>query len=344
MEKYSLKRSLILMASIFVVSSLAGSYVYASQPKDIVLNVDGRQVELYTSAATLQDALEEAGFTNLEELKSSEDLDRRITNNMKADIITLKKVNITVGGKAERIETYATSVGELLEENKIKVDEDDVISPARKAAVTDGMNVQVDFYKVESVFEEKEIPYEEVSEDTSDLYVDETEISQEGENGIEKIETKRIFKNGELEKEEVGKKEVIKKPITQIVKNGTKEYPVRSSSSSSSSSNSGSSSSSSSSSSTGAYSIDDFEFAGVVNWDGKTFTYYSESVLPGEGLNIPGRHTSEGFVRDGDGYIVLASDYYGIGTVISTPFGSAGKVYDCFGGGNSADRFDVYTR
>lgn len=96
--------------------------------------------------------------------------------------------------------------------------------------------------------------------------------------------------------------------------------------------------------STSSYSIGTFEWMGIINWQGKTFSYYSERVLPGYGLRIPGRYTSDGFVRDGDGYIVLASDYYAKGTIISTPFGSDGKVYDRFGTGQPAYRFDVYTR
>mgnify|MGYP001325786120 CR=1 FL=1 len=96
--------------------------------------------------------------------------------------------------------------------------------------------------------------------------------------------------------------------------------------------------------STSVYSIGDFEWMGIVNWGGKKFSYYSERVLPGYGLRIPGRYTEDGFVRDGDGYIVLASDYYAKGTIISTPFGADGKVYDRFGTGQPASRFDVYTR
>lgn len=81
----------------------------------------------------------------------------------------------------------------------------------------------------------------------------------------------------------------------------------------------------------------DFMRAGVVHSDGNKYTYYSESVLPGGGLKIPGRHTSGGFVRDADGYIVLANDDP-IGTVIETPWGT-GRVYDR---GTSGNHYDVY--
>ena len=59
------------------------------------------------------------------------------------------------------------------------------------------------------------------------------------------------------------------------------------------------------------------------------YTWYSERVLPGYGLVIDGRHTdADGFVCDGDGYICVASSSLNKGTVVDTPFGRQGKVYD----------------
>lgn len=85
------------------------------------------------------------------------------------------------------------------------------------------------------------------------------------------------------------------------------------------------------------YSASYFRQIGVIYWNGWRWTWYSERVLPGTGLNIPGRHTEGGYVRDGDGYICLASDALSYGTVIETPFGSYGKVYDCGCGYNTID-------
>lgn len=93
------------------------------------------------------------------------------------------------------------------------------------------------------------------------------------------------------------------------------------------------------------YTLRQFQYHGVIRWGGKKFTYYSQSVLPGYGLKIPGRHVNaNGYVADKDGYIVLASNSrVAMGTVIDTPFGSKGKVYDrcpsC-----SIEWFDVYTK
>lgn len=92
------------------------------------------------------------------------------------------------------------------------------------------------------------------------------------------------------------------------------------------------------------YSPDKFQNSGVISWGGYNWTYYSELVLPGDGLNIPGRHTTEdGYVCDGDGYIVLAADLSMLPkySIVDTPFGREGKVYDT---GCAYGILDVYVR
>lgn len=79
---------------------------------------------------------------------------------------------------------------------------------------------------------------------------------------------------------------------------------------------------------------------GVVYFNGHRETYYSQKVLPGGGLNIPGRHVaSDGTIRDSDGYICVASSDYPWGTVVETSLGP-GKVYDS---GCASGTIDLYT-
>lgn len=77
---------------------------------------------------------------------------------------------------------------------------------------------------------------------------------------------------------------------------------------------------------------------GVIYSGGWRYTWYSENVLPGGGLNIPGRWSDGDFVRDGDGYLCVASSDLAWGTVIETPWGTA-KVYDC---GCDSGTIDMY--
>lgn len=91
------------------------------------------------------------------------------------------------------------------------------------------------------------------------------------------------------------------------------------------------------------YSYNTLIYNGVINYNGDKYTYYSQSVLPGGGLNIPGRHVDGGYVCDADGYIVLAlpiSGKYKRYQVINTPFGKKGKFYDACDGNS----IDVYVQ
>lgn len=88
------------------------------------------------------------------------------------------------------------------------------------------------------------------------------------------------------------------------------------------------------------YSSSDLQFMGEIYSEGHRWTWYSQNVLPGGGLNIPGRHVDEnGYVCDGNGRICLASGDYGYGTVVPTPFGKEGCVYDS---GCDSGTLDVY--
>ena len=80
---------------------------------------------------------------------------------------------------------------------------------------------------------------------------------------------------------------------------------------------------------------------GTINFNGHKETYYSERVLPGNGLKIPGRHVADdGTIRDENGFICVAADpgFLAKGTVLITSLGPA-KVYDC---GCAYGTVDIY--
>lgn len=88
------------------------------------------------------------------------------------------------------------------------------------------------------------------------------------------------------------------------------------------------------------YSPGELRSMGVIYSGGWRWTWYSQNVLPGGGLAIPGRHVDEnGYVCDENGRICLASSDLGWGTVVSTPFGKEGCVYDS---GCDSGTLDVY--
>lgn len=90
------------------------------------------------------------------------------------------------------------------------------------------------------------------------------------------------------------------------------------------------------------YSKEEFIHQGVINWNGWNWTYYLLSMFPGStSTPVQGKHVNEDqFVCDGDGYVILASVDLPPYTVVKTPFGYMGKVYDT---GCPSGVLDVYT-
>lgn len=79
---------------------------------------------------------------------------------------------------------------------------------------------------------------------------------------------------------------------------------------------------------------------GVNYYNGRKETWYSQRVLPGGGLDIPGRHVDgDGLIRDEEGYICVAASDLEYGTLVETSLGM-GKVYDT---GCAPGTTDIYT-
>ena len=88
--------------------------------------------------------------------------------------------------------------------------------------------------------------------------------------------------------------------------------------------------------------LQEFMNEGRVKWQGKEYTYYSIQEFPEQAVaapgGVPGKWFDGGYMKDKDGYLVLASDK-DFGTIVDTPFGAKGKVYDR---GVSGNHYDVF--
>jgi uncharacterized protein YpmB len=81
---------------------------------------------------------------------------------------------------------------------------------------------------------------------------------------------------------------------------------------------------------------------GVYYFNGHKETWYSTNEAAGQNtaVPIPGKHVDEnGIIRDGDGFVCVASSDHAFYSIVETSWGLA-KVYDC---GCSHGMIDIYT-
>jgi len=227
--------------------------------------------------------------------------------------------DVVVDGTSREITTTAPSLSDALAEAGVVLGWDDVVSSDLRAAPQAGAEVTVSRGSTEYRTEDVTSPFPTEQRETDELPLGETRTLQEGVEGTARTTSEVTLLDGvEVARTSVLTTELTV-PVPEIVEVGTSEAPT----------------------SARLFTLRQFTSAGVVSWGGYSFTYYSQSVLPGGGLAIPGRHVNaDGFVADADGYIVLANSSPR-GTIIDTPFGYQGKVYDR---GTVGNHYDVYTQ
>lgn len=227
---------------------------------------------------------------------------------------------LLLGDDSREITTEAATLADALTEAGVELGWEDEVSADLSSPPPDGGEVRIGVASTEFVTEPVTTPFAVEERPSDELTIGETQVIQEGSDGEAQV-TSEVRR---LDGVEVSRTTVMSvqtaAAVPQIVEVGTApEVPVAPK----------------------LYTLGQFMSAGRVNWGGYQFTYYSQSVLPGGGLNIPGRHVNEdGYVADGDGYIVLANSAPK-GTIIDTPFGYQGKVYDR---GTVGNHYDVYIR
>lgn len=224
---------------------------------------------------------------------------------------------VVVDGEKREITTQEATLADALGQAGIVLNWDDSVDADLSAAPEAGATVTIERGTIETVTEDVTTAYASETRETSALDKGETRVVQVGVDGRAQVTSQvQLLDGAEVARTQLLSVE-LSAAVPEIIEVGTRVGSAK------------------------LYTLGQFMSAGVINWGGYKFTYYSQQVLPGGGLSIPGRHVNaDGYVADGDGYIVLASSA-AKGSVIDTPFGYRGKVYDR---GTVGNHYDVYVR
>ena len=172
-------------------------------------------------AGTVAELIESQGVTLSDNLFSSVDVNAVVTNNLRVEIINAYDIIINVDGEEKSVKTTSKTVGELLTEQGITLDEDDEVSPTADTVLTN--NLVIDVLRVEYVTRETEekIPFTTEKVNSSALNKGTEKVSQKGADGVKTTTYKDKVVNGAVESSELVSEEVTKEPVKEIIKVGT---------------------------------------------------------------------------------------------------------------------------
>ena len=214
--------------TVLAISATLSLGAYMLTAKEVVLTVDGRDEEIRTYANTIEELLEERKIFIDEYTYINYPLDTKVENNMNIMIETSKPYTISMRGVQNEIVSIYTTVGDILKDQNIDLDQDDYTYPDIDKEVAPGTEITI--YKVDKVIEEVEevIPFQKLVRKTDELDIGNERLAQEGENGLKKIKIGKTYENGKLVKEEVVEEVVVKEAVPEIVERGTRNVKTSS--------------------------------------------------------------------------------------------------------------------
>lgn len=127
----------------------------------------------------------------------------------------------TKEGKREG-ETTLRTVRQLLDAERIMIEENDLITPEPERALTDDVKISITKVDIREEITQKSIPFETKESEDSALSWRKRLVSQKGEKGIREITYEIISHDGKIIKKTQKKSIVTKEPVPEIVTQGTK--------------------------------------------------------------------------------------------------------------------------
>jgi uncharacterized protein YabE (DUF348 family) len=205
-----------------------GSQISVRFARPLELTVDGDTKTYWTTETTVSRALDEIGenFRGAE-LSASRgaELDR---GGMDLEVVTPKTLKVKLGKHKMVKETVtALTVEDALDELGVKLGKHDEISPAPEHELTDGDKlVFTDIKIVRKHVEGEAVDFGTVEQQDSSMYEGETSVARAGEDGLRDVTYRIVYRNGEISVREVVSQKVVRQPVDEIVKVGTKAQPA----------------------------------------------------------------------------------------------------------------------
>lgn len=202
-----------------------GSEITVQFSRPLELTVDGKSQTYWVTATTVSRALDEIGRAYRgAELSASRggSIDRE---GMALEVVTPKTIKVKLGAEkmAKRTVT-ALTVEDALEDLGVDLGKHDETKPAPTQELEDGDTlVFTDVRVVKKYVAGETVDFGTVEQEDSSMYEGETSVVRSGETGLRNVTYRIVYRNGEISVKKVVKQKVLRAPVDEIVKVGTKE-------------------------------------------------------------------------------------------------------------------------
>jgi len=202
-----------------------GASIALHRGRPLNLTVDGISQEVYTTARSVAEALDQLGYRQAEIEVSASRSERVPISGMDLTINTPRQITLTLDGQTRPVMTTATDVADFLDEQGLAVGAHDWISLLPTQLLTDRMHLQIvrvtfaDFPVVEPI----PFPVSETPDDT--LFEGEREVDSPGVPGERFVNYRVTYRDGiETARHAVAIRTTVV-PVTEVARVGARPRP-----------------------------------------------------------------------------------------------------------------------
>ena len=203
-----------------------GDTVVLNRARPLELTVDGVSREVYVTALSVDEALQQLGYRADGLVLSASRSERLPLDGMELTITTPKQITLVADGQERVVSTTAATAGDLLAEQGIALSETDRTSLYLGQALLDQMRLQVFRVTVQEVQETTAIDYDRVETKDPNAFEGDETVTTPGQEG-EQVATVRVTTvDGVVTQRETLSTKVTREPVTEQVSVGTKAHPA----------------------------------------------------------------------------------------------------------------------
>lgn len=200
-----------------------GTRIVVRYARPLTLTVDGRKQTHWVTALNVEQALADlrirAAGAELSTSRSA-GIGRK---GMSLEVRTLKDIVIRHDHRSTRVQTTGITVEEALADAGLKVDANDRVRPALEAWIADGSTIELKRVEVRQRTRDVRIPCGTIrkADSSQDKGTERTE--QACRPGLKRQRLEVVFVDGERTKRSVIASRVIRRPVDEIIRYGTRE-------------------------------------------------------------------------------------------------------------------------
>jgi uncharacterized protein YabE (DUF348 family) len=202
-----------------------GTTISIERGRQLDLTIDGQPHDVWVTATSVADALQQAGLRAQGAVMSADRSTRVPLAGLAIDIELPHTVTVTVDGSTRTLISAKTTVAALLAEAGITTNPTDQISVPLDTRPTDGLSIVIVRVSNVQLLTTTSIPFTSTTKNDSSVLIGTKVVTQQGENGTLASTYELTFTDGVQTAKTLVDQQVTVAPVPQITTIGTKPKP-----------------------------------------------------------------------------------------------------------------------